>query len=237
MQRLFVWYISRLTSCPDSMSAYFNHLLPTKLRTTVATGYLQRYNRIHWQQRCSGKEAEGGCPSAPSSGARQQPEPAPASSAGAVQPMLMEPAEARREARSTRQSPTAKTKAVEDLEAQSPKFPLNLNQIQKCSSRTKASVEALTANRSQKQVGSYLICKIEYSRRIFRLSWYQLSTNRTFKTLLISIVKNRTQQPETASNFYLICKVKHSHLISELIFPIYLSLILLLGSVTCCRQN
>ena len=89
------------------------------------------------------------------------------------QPMLMAPAEAHREARSTRQSPTAKTKAVEDLEAQSPKFPLNLNQIQKCSSRTKASVEALTANRSQKQVGSYLICKIEYSSRIFRMSWFR----------------------------------------------------------------
>ena len=31
------------------------------------------------------------------------------------------------------------------------------------------------------------------------LSWFQLSTNRLFKNLLISIVKNKTQQPETAS--------------------------------------
>ena len=58
-------------------------------------------------------------------------------------------AEARREARSTRQCPTVTTKAVEDLEDRSPKFPPNLNRSPKCSSGnswTKASVEFRSAN-------------------------------------------------------------------------------------------
>ena len=58
-------------------------------------------------------------------------------------------AEARREARSTRQCPTVTTKAVEDLEDRSPKFPPNLNRSPKCSSGnswTKASEEARSAN-------------------------------------------------------------------------------------------
>ena len=55
------------------------------------------------------------------------------------QPMLMAPAEEYREAQSTGQRPSAKTKPVEDLEAQSLKFPPNLNRSPKCSSRTKAS--------------------------------------------------------------------------------------------------
>ena len=68
------------------------------------------------------------------------------------QPMLMAPAEAHREARSTRQSPTAKTEAFEDLEARSPKFLPHLNRSPKCSSRTtgKASVEARSANQIPK---------------------------------------------------------------------------------------
>ena len=90
------------------------------------------YDRIHCQQSCQGKEVAGGssCPSAPDSGARPRP-----FSAGARprcrrrpnQPMLMAPAEARREARRARQSPNANPEAVEDLEARSPKFPQNLN--------------------------------------------------------------------------------------------------------------
>ena len=68
------------------------------------------------------------------------------------QPMLMAPAEAHREARSTRQSPTAKTEAFEDLDARSPKFLPHLNRSPKCSSRTtgKASVEARSANQIPK---------------------------------------------------------------------------------------
>ena len=119
--------------------------------------------------------------------------------------MLMAPAEAYMEARSTRQSPKAKTQAVEDFEASGPQFPQKLNQSPKCLSGTKASVEAQSANRQKCQSklealikvgildydatvdckcqehnsilkelsrGSYLICKIEYSRRIFGLSWF-----------------------------------------------------------------
>ena len=45
--------------------------------------------------------------------------------------------------------------------------------------------------------GSDRICNIEYSRQNFGLSWFQLKG--LLKDLLISIVENRTQQPETAS--------------------------------------
>ena len=51
-------------------------------------------------------------------------------------------AEARREARSTRQCPTVTTKAVEDLEDRSPKFPPNLNRSPKCSSGTRGPKQA-----------------------------------------------------------------------------------------------
>ena len=93
----------------DQSKALLQCPLTTKLRITVATAWvnIQRYNRIHWHQSCPGKVAAGGCPSAPCSGARPQPVPAPARCAGAAQPMLMAPAEAYREARSTRQSPKA----------------------------------------------------------------------------------------------------------------------------------
>ena len=63
---------------------------------------------------------------------------------------LMAPAEALREARSTSQSQKTKTEAVKDLEAWSLNFPLNSNWSPKCSSRTKASVEARRVNRSPK---------------------------------------------------------------------------------------
>ena len=67
-----------------------------------------------------------------------------------IQPILKAPAEARSEAQSTLQSQTAKTDVVEDLEARSLKFPLNLNRSHKCLSRTKASVDVPSANRNQK---------------------------------------------------------------------------------------
>ena len=78
---------------------------------------------------------------------RPQPVQAPARGAGAVQPMLMAPAEVYREAQSTRQSPKAKIEAGKDFEASSPEFPPISNRRPKCSLRTKASVEALSANR------------------------------------------------------------------------------------------
>ena len=198
---------ARHAASADQSNALLQRPLPTKLRITVATVYIQRYSKIHWRQSCPGKAAAGGCPFVPGSGARPQPVPAPARGAGAVQPMLMAPAEAYREARSTRQSPKAKIKAVKDFEAWSPKFPPNLNRSPKRLSRTKASVEARSANRPKcasklealvevgildfdanvdckcqehnsisKELsrGSYLICKIEYSRRIFGLSWFLL---------------------------------------------------------------
>ena len=89
--------------------------------------YIQRYNRIHWQQSCPAKAAAGGCQSAPCSGVCLQPVLASVRGAGAAQPILMAPAKARREARSTGQSPKAKTEAFDDFEAWGPKFPLNLN--------------------------------------------------------------------------------------------------------------
>ena len=93
-----------------------------------------RYNRIHWQHSGPSKAAEGGCPSAPCSGASQLYLRRP------NQPMLMAPAEAPREAQSTRQSPKVKTEDVEDLEARASKseIPSNLNWSPQCSSRTKA---------------------------------------------------------------------------------------------------
>ena len=45
---------------------------------------IQRYNRINWLQNCLGKAAAGGCPPAPSSGARQRPMQAPARGACAA---------------------------------------------------------------------------------------------------------------------------------------------------------
>ena len=51
-------------------------------------------------------------------------------------------AEARREARSTRQCPTVTTRAVEDLEDRSPKFPPNLNRSPKCLSGTQGPKQA-----------------------------------------------------------------------------------------------
>ena len=51
--------------------------------------------------------------------------------------MLMTPAQALREALSMHQSPNVKTEAVEDLGAQSQKFPPNVNQSPNCSSRPK----------------------------------------------------------------------------------------------------
>ena len=93
--------------------------------------------------------------------ARRRPLSAPARGAGAAPTswslaachqhrVLMAPAEARKESRSTRQRPKANTEAVEDLEARSPKLSQNLNRSPKCSSRTKVSVKALSANRSPK---------------------------------------------------------------------------------------
>ena len=88
-----------------------------------------------------------------------QPQPANAA-------MLMVPAEARREARSTRQCLKATTKAVIDLEARSQKFPLNWNQGPKCSSGTrgskhawkpKAQIEAQSARRSR-NLGCWRYC-------------------------------------------------------------------------------
>ena len=81
---------------------------------------------------------------------------------------LMVPAEARREARSTRQCPTATIKAVEDLEARSQKFPPNLNQSPKCSSGTRgpkqawkpeARIEAQSARRSR-NLGCRCYCRL-----------------------------------------------------------------------------
>ena len=69
----------------DQSNALLQRQLPTKLRITVATVYIQRYNKIHWHPRCPGKAAAGGCPSAPGSGAahsqcrRQLAVPAPSS--------------------------------------------------------------------------------------------------------------------------------------------------------------
>ena len=147
-----------------------------------------------------------------------------ARSAGAAQPMLMAPADAYREARSTCQRQKAKIEAVEEFEASKPKFLPKSNRSPKCSSRTKENVEARSANRPKcvtklealievgildfdatvivvckcqehnsisKELsrGSYLFCNIEYSRRIFGLSWFRL------KGLLISInsIKKATE--------------------------------------------
>ena len=124
---------ARDAASADQSNALLQHPSTTKLRITVATVYLQRYNRIYWLQSCPAKTAGGGCPSTPGSGARPQPVQAPASCAGTAQPMLMAPAEARTKALSKRQSPMAKTcKAVEDFEAWSLKFPPNLNRSPNC---------------------------------------------------------------------------------------------------------
>ena len=68
----------------------------------------------------------------PCSGASQQPVPVHACGARVAQPNLMAPAEAYREAQSTRQSQKATIEAVEDFEASSPKFPQKLNRSPKC---------------------------------------------------------------------------------------------------------
>ena len=142
----------------------------------------------------------------------------PARGAGAAKPMLMAPAEARREARSKRQSPKAMTEEVEDLEARSQKFPTNLNRSPKCqttllvkdqSKRGSPKHESKPKGGSQEEVlmevgildfDATIYCKcqehnsiskgdltffakLKNSRRIFRFTWFQLSTNRTFKEI------------------------------------------------------
>ena len=74
---------ARHAASADQSNALLQRPLPTKLRITVATVYIQSYNRMHWHQSCPGKAAAGGCPSAPDSGARPQLVPAPARCANA----------------------------------------------------------------------------------------------------------------------------------------------------------
>ena len=87
--------------------------------------------------------------------------------------------------------------------------------------------------------GPYHICKIKCSRRIFRLSWFQLKG--LLNNMLISIVQNITQQPETARELSpdLQKWVFSLNFWVELLFiPIINTTII--GnrwSVTCCRQN
>ena len=115
---------------------------------------MQRYNRIHWLQSCLGKAAAGGCPSAPGSGAGPRPVPASASGAGATQtsrcwwhpPKRAGKPEARFKARMRRPKHSDGSKTLKLEVRNSP----NLNRSPKCSSRTKASVEAPSENRSLK---------------------------------------------------------------------------------------
>ena len=86
----------------DQSNAQLQRLLRTKLSITVATVYIQD----SW----TAEPLQGGCWRFPILALA-------ACCASAAQPMLMAPAEECREAQSTRQSPKAKTKAVEDFEA------------------------------------------------------------------------------------------------------------------------
>ena len=82
-----------------------------KFSIAVATGYIPRYNKIHWQQSCPVKEAAGGCPSAPCSASMQAP-PQPADADGTA----LAPVKARRKARTCQVTPKHASKQVEDLE-------------------------------------------------------------------------------------------------------------------------
>ena len=128
---------ARHAASADQSNALLQSLLPTKLSMTVATVYIERDNRIHWQQ---------------SAGLLRSQYWRPPAVAAPPSQRWWHPEEGR-EARSGRQSPKAKTEAVKDFEAWSPKLPPNLNRSQKCSSRTEASVgcvETGSANRSPK---------------------------------------------------------------------------------------
>ena len=82
-----------------------------KFSIAVATGYIPRYNKIHWQQSCPVKEAAGGCPSAPCSASMQAP-PQPADADGTA----LAPAKARRKARTCQVAQKHASKQVEGLE-------------------------------------------------------------------------------------------------------------------------
>ena len=104
---------ARHAATADQSNALLQRQLPTKFNITVATVY----------QGITTAElpGQGGCWRLPVHARFRRP---PETSAGACplclrrlnQPMLMAPSEARREARSTRESLNAKTEAVEDLE-------------------------------------------------------------------------------------------------------------------------
>ena len=121
-----------------------------KSSTIVATVNILRYNRIHWQQSGPDKEAARLRPvQAHARGHCRRPPAVPAPPQQADADGMPVP-KARREARSSRQSPKAKTEEVEELEDRSQKFPQDLNGSSKCSSRTGANTEASSANRSAK---------------------------------------------------------------------------------------
>ena len=112
--------------------------------------------------------------------------------------MLMAPVEAYREAQSTRQSPKAKTEAVEDFEASSPKFPPILKRSQKCLLKTKASVEAGRANRPK------CALKLEALIEVGILDFNSTVDCKCREHNLDSISKEPSGGP------YLICKIEYS---------------------------
>ena len=142
---IMVWLTRNSASAQHVASAdQFNALLQRplpKLRITLATVHIKRYNRIHWQRSCPGKAAAGGCPSAPGSGARPQPVLAPARGAGAAQPMLWQlPKRAGKpEARSKAQTWRRRPKQSKTLKLEVQNSP-------------RTSIEARSASRGPKQV-------------------------------------------------------------------------------------
>ena len=138
----------------DQSNALLQRPLPTKFSITVTTVYTQRYNRSHWQQSCL---LLAGCGRL-SVHARFRRSPAASAGASPLcwrspnKPMLMTPAEARREAQSTRQARRRRPKQSKTLKLEVQKSPPNLNRSPKCSSRTKEQIEARSACQSQKRL-------------------------------------------------------------------------------------